>query len=192
VPVKVVFETHATSEDNERGVATGWLGGRLSTLGRRQAAELGTRRRDDGLAAVYTSDLARAVETVRIAFAGAGPEVVADARLRECDYGRWNGMPRARLEAERLGRIDLPWPGGESWRSAVDRVAGFLDELAADAPEDDRRVLIVGHVATRLALDFRVGNGPLEALVAAPFRWQPGWEYRLDRQVAHNSDRKGI
>ena len=186
--VTVVFETHATSEDNERGIATGWLPGRLSTLGRRQAAELGARRRADGLAVVYVSDLARAVETAWIAFEGSGLEPVADARLRECDYGRWNGMPRARFEAERLDRIDVPWPGGESWRTAVDRVAGFLDELAAT--QDERRVLVIGHIATRLALDLRAGNGPLEALVAAPFCWQPGWEYRVDRQVAHTSGRK--
>jgi 2,3-bisphosphoglycerate-dependent phosphoglycerate mutase len=188
VAVGVVFETHATSEDNERGIATGWLDGRLSTIGRSQAAELGARRRHDGLAAVYTSDLARAVETARIAFDASGLEVITDARLRECDYGRWNGMPRARLEAERLRRVVEPWPGGESWQSSVDRVDGFLDELAA--AEDGRRVLLIGHVATRLALDLRAGNGPLAALLAAPFGWQPGWEYQVDRQVAHTSDRK--
>ena len=186
----VVFETHSTSEDNERGIATGWLGGRLSTLGRRQAAELGARRADDGLAIVFTSDLARAVETAQVAFDGSGLEVIADARLRECDYGRWNGMPRARLEAERLGRIDVPWPDGESWRAAVDRVDGFLDELAVAG--GDRRVLVIGHVATRFALDLRAGNASLEALVAAPFCWQPGWDYRFDRQGAHTSDRKGV
>jgi alpha-ribazole phosphatase/probable phosphoglycerate mutase len=189
VSVTVVFETHSTSEDNERGIATGWLDGRLSTLGRRQAAEVGARRRDDGLAVVYTSDLRRAVETARIAFAGSGLEPIADARLRECDYGRWNGMPRARLEAERLRRLDEPWPGGESWRAAVARVGGFLDELAA--ARDGQRVLLIGHVATRLALDFRGGNRPLEELVTAPFAWQPGWEYEVDRQVAHTRGRKG-
>ena len=76
---------------------------------------------------------------------------------------------------------------GESWREAVDRVDGFLDELAG---REDGRVLLIGHVATRLALDLRAGSGPLEALVVAPFDWRPGWEYRVDRQVAHTSDRK--
>ena len=181
--VAVVFETHSTTEDNERGIATGWLGGRLSTVGRLQAAELGARRRDDGLAAVYTSDLERAEETARIAFEASGVDVIADERLRECDYGRWNGMPRARLEAERLRRIDEPWPGGESWRSAVARVDGFLDELAV--LREGERVLVIGHVATRLALDIRAGTRRLELLVGAPFDWQPGWEYHVDRKVAH-------
>ncbi|MEP6797757.1 MAG: hypothetical protein ABI890_06405 [Lapillicoccus sp.] len=42
------------------------------------AAEMGDRRRDDGLAAVFTSDLARAVEMVEIAFAGSEVPVLAD------------------------------------------------------------------------------------------------------------------
>ena len=59
--VELVYETHSTSVDNENGIATGWLDGELSELGRRQAEELGARRRD--VAAVYASDLGRAVET---------------------------------------------------------------------------------------------------------------------------------
>ncbi len=45
--IEIVFETHSWSEDNERGVATGWLPGRLSDRGRDLAHELGARRRDD-------------------------------------------------------------------------------------------------------------------------------------------------
>jgi len=30
MPIEIVFETHCLSEDNERGIATGWLPGRLS------------------------------------------------------------------------------------------------------------------------------------------------------------------
>jgi hypothetical protein len=59
---QIVFETHCTTEDNEKGVATGWLPGRLSATGREQAAALGRRRRHDGLAGVLTSDLGRARE----------------------------------------------------------------------------------------------------------------------------------
>ena len=131
--LRLVFETHATSEDNERGVATGWNGGRLSEAGRRQATELGRRRRDDGVDAVFSSDLRRAVETAEIAFAGSGIPVFLDWRLRECDYGELNSMPRARLEAERHRRLHEPWPGGESWREAVARVDAALEELAAAA-----------------------------------------------------------
>ena len=71
--IELVYETHSTSTHNEAGIATGWLDGELSEVGRRQAEELGARRRDDGLAVVYTSDLNRAIQTADIAFAGVGP-----------------------------------------------------------------------------------------------------------------------
>jgi hypothetical protein len=30
--IQIVFEAHCTTEDNEKGVATGWLPGRLSAF----------------------------------------------------------------------------------------------------------------------------------------------------------------
>jgi alpha-ribazole phosphatase/probable phosphoglycerate mutase len=80
--VTIVFETHSTSTDNERWIASGWLDGQLSALGRRQAKELGERRAADRLAAVFTSDLGRATETARIAFGGRRVPVFHDWRLR--------------------------------------------------------------------------------------------------------------
>jgi broad specificity phosphatase PhoE len=87
VAVVIVFETHSLTTDNEAGVATGWLDGQLSERGRALAPELGRRRRNDGVAAVFSSDLGRAVQTVQVAFGGSGIPVHLDARLRECDYG---------------------------------------------------------------------------------------------------------
>jgi 2,3-bisphosphoglycerate-dependent phosphoglycerate mutase len=174
--VQIVFETHSTSEENELGIASGWLGGKLSAKGRAQAAELGERRRD-GVEVVVSSDLKRAVETARIAFGGSGIPVFLDWRLRECNYGRMNGMPRAQLDAERSRRLDEPFPDGESWRDAVARVAPCLRELATE--RRGQRVVLMGHVATRWALDHHILGAALQQLVAAPFAWQPGWEYTL-------------
>ena len=41
------------------------------------------------------------------------------------------------------------------------------------------RVLLIGHVATRWALDHTLLGMPLETLVEAPFAWREGWEYTL-------------
>lgn len=173
----IIFETHSISEDNERGIATGWLDGRLSERGRRLAGELGERRRHDNIAVVFTSDLGRAVETAALAFAGTGITIIEDARLRECNYGQWNGMPVAQLEANRLLHIDDPFPGGESYRQVVDHVASFLTDLARDW--DGARVLIIGHSATRWALDHLLTGVPLEQCIRAPFAWREGWSYTL-------------
>lgn len=173
--VEVVFETHSTTEDNEAGISTGWLPGRLSATGRGQARELGERRRDDGFAAIFAPDLARALETVEIAFAGSGLPVVVDPRLRECNYGELNGTPEPRRS--RVAHVDVPYPGGESWRQAVERAVGFYEELRAG--RDGERVLVVGNIATRLALEVHAAGRALEDLVDEPFVWQPGWEYVL-------------
>lgn len=175
--VEIVFETHSWSEDNERGIATGWLQGRLSDRGREAARRLGERRRDDGIGAVFTSDLARAVETAEIAFTGSGIPIHRDPRLRECDYGELNGSPVERIEAERARWIDEPFPGGESYRQVVERVRSFLDDLARDL--DGSRVVVIGHSATRWALEHLLGGVALEDLVDAPFAWREGWEYVL-------------
>ena len=176
---ELVFETHAVSEDNEAGRATGWLPGRLSERGRGLAAELGVRRRDDGIAAVFASDLRRAVETADIAFGGSGLPIFHDWRLRECDYGECNGMPGAELHQDRRQYLDQPYPGGESWRGAVARVSGFLDDLLTYWP--GRRVLVIGHVATRWAFEARINGVPLEEQIEAPFQWREGWEYRFSK-----------
>ena len=175
--IELVFETHSITEDNERGRATGWLPGRLSPRGQELARELGLRRRDDGIASVFSSDLRRAAETATLAFEDQAVPVLLDWRLRECDYGQRNGMPVAELHANRCDHLVRPYPGGESWRQAVARAARLLDDL----PQrwGGQRVLVIGHVATRWALDHVLGGVPLEALAAADFAWQPGWEYRL-------------
>ncbi|HSR85945.1 MAG TPA: histidine phosphatase family protein [Streptosporangiaceae bacterium] len=173
--IQIVFETHSTSEDNENGIATGWLPGRLSALGREQAAELGKRRRDYRIAAVFSSDLARARETADIAFGMTTIPVLLDWRLRECDYGLLNGSPAADVHSRRAERIDSPYPGGESWREATARVASFV----ANLPQRwaGQRILLIGHVATRWGLDSSLLGVALEDLAAATFAWQPGWEY---------------
>src|SRR5260221_8964975 len=169
--VQLVFETHSTSVDNEREIATGWLEGELSDTGREQAAQLGERRRDDGIELVVASDLRRAVETVEIAFAGSALPIRYDRRLRECNYGDWNGMPRTRLEAERWNRIDVPFPGGESWREAVHRHAGVLDELAHG---DRRRGLPRGPLPRRGAPDHIGNGGPPQQPAARPVAGRAG------------------
>jgi broad specificity phosphatase PhoE len=136
------------------------------------------RRRDDGLAAVFTSDLGRAIETAEIALPGSGLPVHQDWRLRECNYGELNGMDRARLDAERVRHIDAPWPNGESYRDVVGRTRSLLADL--ERPHDGKRILLVAHSANRLALDHLLLGRDLETLVAAPFEWQPGWEYVLE------------
>lgn len=174
--IQLIYETHATTTDNEAGIATGWLPGVLSTVGRRQARELGERRRKDGIAAVFTSDLHRAVETARIAFADALP-VHRDSRLRECNYGRLNGCPQRVVVPLRKRHIDEPFPGGQSYREVLAATQDFLADLATRW--GGSRVLLIAHSANRWALDCLLAGADLEEVIQAPGDWQPGWEYTL-------------
>jgi 2,3-bisphosphoglycerate-dependent phosphoglycerate mutase len=178
VAVQIVYETHSTSEDNDLGLATGWLDGRLSAEGRLQAAALGGRRGSDGLACVFSSDLGRARETVEIAFGGSPFPILFDWRLRECDYGSLNGGPTSEVHADRLAHLDEPYPDGESWRQAVARVGPCLDDVRLRY--EGRRVLVVGHAATRWGLEHVLNGIALERLLVEAFEWQEGWEYRID------------
>jgi 2,3-bisphosphoglycerate-dependent phosphoglycerate mutase len=175
--IHIVFETHSWSEDNDRGIATGWNAGRLSDKGRELAQELGRRRRTDGIDTVFTSDLGRAVETAEVAFAGSGLPILHDWRLRECDYGDLNGAPAAIVHADRRRYLDEAYPGGESWHQAVQRATRFL----ADLPPrwSGKRILVIGHVATRWALDQAINRQALATLIDSDFGWQQGWEYTL-------------
>lgn len=170
----IVFETHATSLDNEAGRASGWQDVDLSPAGVAQAAQLGARYAGVDLAAVYTSDQRRAIRTAALAFGGV-PAAIADPRLRECDYGEMTGRPTAAIDAEREARIDAPFPGGESYADVVARVRAWLAEASARAP--DGTVLVIGHRATWYALEHLLAGRPLREAIVQPWRWQPGWRY---------------
>jgi broad specificity phosphatase PhoE len=175
--VEIVFETHATTTDNERWLASGWIDGRLSPAGKRQARELGDRRASDELAAVFTSDLGAAVETAQIAFGSRGIPIFHDWRLRECDYGVLSGEPVAKVEAVRAEHVYEPFPGGESYSEVVVRVRSFLHDLLPSFA--DTTIAVVGHSATQWALQHVLEGTPLQELVEGPFHWQAGWRYTL-------------
>jgi probable phosphoglycerate mutase len=89
---------------------------------------------------VLASPLRRALDTARLA--GQDPEV--DERLREMDYGDYEGRTTAEIRAERPG-WDL-WtdgcPGGET----VEDVGARADALIAERLRDGgERVLAFGH-----------------------------------------------
>jgi len=187
VTTEIVFETHAISTDNEAGIATGWLEGQLSEEGRRLARRLGERRRGEWIDTVYTSDLGRAIETAELAFGESGIPIRRDARLRECNYGLLNGGPVFEVERERIKRIDEPFPGGESYRQTVERMRSFLGDVALE--HGSGRIVVIGHSATRWALDHLLKGVPLEVLVGTSFEWQEGWLYELTGDAESTASR---
>ena len=173
----LLFETHATTLDNEAGLASGHFDVELSATGEDQARALGVRRQHDALAAVFCSDLRRAFRTAEIAFAHRALPIVRDARLRECDYGTLTHRPVQEIEAQRAAHLATPFPKGESYEQVTWRVAAWLDE--ATSAYARQTVLVVGHRATFYALEHLIKGVPLHEAVISTWKWQPGWAYQL-------------
>ncbi|MEV5960375.1 histidine phosphatase family protein [Kribbella sp. NPDC051952] len=169
--MKLIYETHSTTRDNERGIATGWQPGELSEEGIREAIAMGARRREVDV--VFSSDLRRAVHSVELA--DLTVPHFQDWRLRECDYGDLNGAPVDALEP-RVDRVHKPFPAGQSYWDVVELTRSFLADLKRW--HNGQVVLVVAHSANRWAFEHLLGShAPLEDLITAPFNWQPGWEY---------------
>jgi broad specificity phosphatase PhoE len=178
--LSVVFETHATSLDNEAGVASGWFDVALSETGHEQARQLGTRHRTDDLAVVFCSDLTRARRTAEIAFGDRDVPIVSDPRLRECDYGAFTRRAALDIEGRRVMHIATPFPDGESYEHVVERVSDWLTDVTTRF--DGATVLVIGHRATFYALEHLIKHIPLREAVTSNWQWQPGWTYRVSRK----------
>ncbi|MET0309506.1 MAG: histidine phosphatase family protein [Sphingomonas sp.] len=86
--------------------------------------------------AAIASDLRRTCDAAR-AIADARAMLLAiDPRWRELDFGTWDGLVPAEIDAAALGRFWAdpdtdPPPGGERWSSLRARVAAALRDLAS-------------------------------------------------------------
>ena len=173
----IIFESHATTTDNEAKRAAGWNDVELSELGKQQARQLGERYTDDTFAAIFCSDLQRSYRTAELAFGNKFP-IIQDSRLRECNYGDLNGAPKSEIEAQKPQRITTPFPGGESYIDTSKRMKEFLNEIIKEYA--DEKIMIIGHRATQYGLEEWINHVPLEEAVAAPWQWQPGWRYEIN------------
>jgi broad specificity phosphatase PhoE len=169
------FETHATSLDNEAGLASGHADVDLSPAGVEQALALGRRYGSIAVDLVVTSDLRRAWHTAELAFGDRVP-ILRDPRLRECDYGDLTRAPASEIDRRRLEAVSSPFPNGESYMEATGRVRRCLSDLVQGRPG---AMVLIGHRATFYALEHLLKGTPLEAIVVAPWKWQPGWRYAL-------------
>lgn len=175
--IKIIFESHSTSIDNENEVASGHADTKLSPLGEKQSIELGKRYENNLPDVVFCSDLFRSYKTGEIAFSDRGVRVLKDKRLRECDYGEYTQHPSEKVKQMKPKHIDSPFPGGESYKQCANRMKEFLKDLLKNY--DGLTVMIIGHRATQYGLEHWIKGIPLEKVIPAPWKWQPGWIYNL-------------
>lgn len=138
----------------------------LSPRGHTQASAIAAALANMPFARAYSSDLDRARATAHAIVADRGLTVETDARLREFDFGAWEGLTWAQIVA-RWPELDDQLPtrarfyeptDGERFEHVVARVRSFLDELRAR--EALGNVLIVTHAgALHAALEVLAPEG---------------------------------
>jgi probable phosphoglycerate mutase len=130
-----VLLRHAETKWTLSGQHTGRTDLPLTRAGRQRARELAPLLASRRFAAVLVSPLKRARETCELA--GLSAHARSDPRLMEWDYGEYEGLTSAEIDAERPG-WDL-WrdgcPGGEDTAAVgrrVDEVIEMLYEIDGD------------------------------------------------------------
>jgi broad specificity phosphatase PhoE len=176
--VTIIFESHGTTYDNEAEISSGWFDVELSDLGRKQARELGRRYKNENFDAIFCSDLQRSYKTGEISFAGKNIKIIRDARLRECNYGDLTKHSSKEVEPAKAEHITNPFPSGESYEMTAKRMKDFLEDLLKKY--EGKKVMIIGHRATQYGLEYWIKKIPLQEVVMAPWKWQPGWTYLLE------------
>lgn len=137
---------HGETDWNRDHRWQGFTGPPLNEKGRQQAEELA--RGLDNIDAIYSSDTLRARETAARAAARLGLDVTEDPRLREVNFGEWEGLTRQEIDERYAGAFSawnackLAEPtGGESDEAMAERVLEALSQIASRHGDD--RILVV-------------------------------------------------
>jgi len=142
---RVYFIRHGQTVWNLQHRIAGVTDVELTEEGRRQAQAAAVELLDSGIqvSEIWSSPLRRAADTARILSEITGIPWRIDERLKEQDFGIWEGRPPADeafiAEKQQFARR---CGGGESMLQVAQRVYGLLDELKQ---EPDRTRLLVAH-----------------------------------------------
>ncbi len=181
--ITIIFESHSTTFDNEKHLASGHNDVVLSSLGEKQARELGERYEGEKFDVIFCSDLQRSYKTAEIAFGDKFP-IIKDKRLRECDYGDLTQHPSFEVDPEKIKRIKISFPNGESYEQTTVRMKSFLDDLKKNydlpAGRQGVKVMIIGHRATQYGLEYWIKKHSLEEIISNSWKWQHGWTYYIE------------
>ena len=140
-PPRLVVVRHGATEWSSSGRHTGRTDIPLTTEGEAQARALAPRLAGLDVARVLTSPLARARMTC--ALAGFGGRAEPDPDLAEWDYGRYDGLTRAEIRAQRPD-WDL-WADGPPGGETIDQVAARAGRVVAAVAGGSGDVIAFAH-----------------------------------------------
>ncbi len=149
---RVLALRHGETAWNVQARIQGQLDIPLNDTGQWQAARAAEALAEDGITAIYSSDLARALQTAQALSAATGVRVVTDRGLRERGFGSFEGHSFVDVEARwpedarRWRQRDPDFqPGGhgESLRTFFDRCATTAARLAG--LHEGEHIALVAH-----------------------------------------------
>ncbi|HEY3059386.1 MAG TPA: histidine phosphatase family protein [Chloroflexota bacterium] len=169
-PVRILLARHGETVFNVEGRWQGQSDSPLTARGLAQARQLAAALADEPIAAVYSSDLRRAMATAHEVAAPRGLEVIGEARLREIHVGEWVGLNRAQILAGygdmhhrwRYHPATLRLPGGETLAEAQGRGLAFVAERMPR--HTGETIVIVTHGAIGQAILIEGAGRPVDDL----------------------------
>lgn len=165
---RLILIRHGETDWNSEGRWQGQIDIPLNENGLEHARELAIELAREGIQAIYSSDLLRAIQTADPLAKRAGIPVNLDPRLREIHQGEWQGMRvedirvryAERFQQRRANPLAIAPPGGETVLQVQERVYQSLDDILLRHP--DETVAIVAHGFVIAVLRLRLENHPLE------------------------------
>lgn len=196
---------HGETSWNAEQRLQGWRDIPLNEEGTKQAQSIQQYLKQNPLEldAILSSDLQRAIQTAEIAFSGMGLAVEQDPKLRERNYGIYEGHPWRNLlhipdqpkPDINLRDPELDIPEGESLLVFKDRVVHTFNRIANERP--NQRIAIVAHGGViemvwrqiqQIALDvprpYRILNASVNHFSICPVK---GWQEIAWNQISHLS-----
>jgi probable phosphoglycerate mutase len=150
----VLLIRHGQSEGNAARRFGGHTATPLSARGRRQANATARALQGEELTAIYSSDLARAVETAQALASLTGLEINPTSAFRERSVGVMEGLTfedAAQQHPEQYAALlrrdfEHVLTGGESYRQLLDRAWQKLDEIIAQ--HKGGKIAVFSHTGT--------------------------------------------
>ncbi|MDD5296962.1 MAG: histidine phosphatase family protein [Rhodocyclaceae bacterium] len=181
-PTRICLVRHGETDWNVEKRLQGQLDVPLNAVGRTQARAAAAMLCSESIAAVYSSDLSRAMETAREIAGALGLAVRGTPSLRERRFGVFEGLTQdeaRQLDPDGYARYrgrepDYAIPGGESLKQLASRIVASMTDLAL--AHVGETILLVTHggvldIAHRLATAKPLGNQRDFTISNAALNW---------------------
>ena len=167
---KVIFVRHGQTEWNVTGRYQGQSDVQLTEEGRQQAQKLADNFPVDEIAAIYASDLNRAMVTAEAIGRKFGLAVQPEAAFRELSFGEWEGLTYQQIVSQWEDAMAnfmqhpdiMEIPGGESFPEVQRRAMTRLEELIKK--HDGQTIVVVAHGAVLRTMLTAALHMPLQYL----------------------------